>query len=56
MKNRAPSKKGISMYYYKNNGFTNQNLVLYRKDAKGTETVFFGPQTRRWNRISAYMD
>jgi prolyl oligopeptidase len=31
-------------YYYKNNGLQNQS-VLYRKDAKGTETVFLDPNT-----------
>ncbi|WP_396180378.1 prolyl oligopeptidase family protein [Flavobacterium sinopsychrotolerans] len=40
----APFKEGDFTYYYKNNGLQNQS-VLYRKDAKGTETVFLDPNT-----------
>ena len=40
----APFKEGSFTYYYKNNGLQNQS-VLYRKDAKGTETVFLDPNT-----------
>ncbi len=40
----APFKEGNFTYYYKNNGLQNQS-VLYRKDAKGTETVFLDPNT-----------
>ena len=40
----APFKEGNFTYYYKNNGLQNQ-AVLYRKDAKGTETVFLDPNT-----------
>ncbi|TDE31325.1 S9 family peptidase [Flavobacterium ranwuense] len=40
----APFKEGKFTYYYKNNGLQNQS-VLYRKDAKGTETVFLDPNT-----------
>ncbi|MFV8336113.1 prolyl oligopeptidase family serine peptidase [Flavobacterium sp. RSP29] len=40
----APFKEGNFTYYYKNNGLQNQS-VLYRKDAKGTENVFLDPNT-----------
>lgn len=40
----APFKEGNFTFYYKNNGLQNQS-VLYRKDAKGTETVFLDPNT-----------
>ncbi|WP_394333624.1 prolyl oligopeptidase family serine peptidase [Flavobacterium fryxellicola] len=40
----APFTEGDFTYYYKNNGLQNQS-VLYRKDAKGTETVFLDPNT-----------
>jgi prolyl oligopeptidase len=40
----APFKEGNYTYYYKNNGLQNQS-VLYRKDAKGLESVFLDPNT-----------
>lgn len=40
----APFKEGNFTYYYKNNGLQNQS-VLYRKDAKGVESVFLDPNT-----------
>ena len=40
----APFKEGEYTYYYKNNGLQNQS-VLYRKDANGTETIFLDPNT-----------
>ena len=40
----APFKEGSFTYFYKNNGLQNQS-VLYRKDAKGTESVFLDPNT-----------
>ena len=40
----APTKEGDYTYYSKNNGLQNQS-VLYRKDAKGVETVFLDPNT-----------
>lgn len=40
----APFKEGSFTYYYKNNGLQNQS-VLYRKDAKGVESVFLDPNT-----------
>ncbi|WP_370566803.1 prolyl oligopeptidase family protein [Flavobacterium sp. GP15] len=40
----APFKEGEFTYYYKNNGLQNQS-VLYRKDAKGNETIFLDPNT-----------
>ena len=40
----APFKEGDFTYFYKNNGLQNQS-VLYRKDAKGVETVFLDPNT-----------
>lgn len=40
----APFKEGDFTYYYKNNGLQNQS-VLYRKDAKGTEELFLDPNT-----------
>ena len=40
----APFKEGDYTYYYKNNGLQNQ-LVMYRKDAKGTEELFLDPNT-----------
>lgn len=40
----APFKEGKYTYYTKNNGLQNQS-VLYRKDAKGVETVFLDPNT-----------
>ncbi|MEC5164462.1 prolyl oligopeptidase [Flavobacterium sp. PL11] len=40
----APFKEGDYTYYYKNNGLQNQS-VLYRKDASGTETIFLDPNT-----------
>jgi prolyl oligopeptidase len=43
-KNRSAFQRRNFTYYYKNNGLQNQS-VLYRKDAKGTETVFLDPNT-----------
>jgi prolyl oligopeptidase len=40
----SPNKEGNYTYYYKNNGLQNQS-VMYRKDAKGVETVFLDPNT-----------
>ena len=40
----APFKEGAYTYYYKNNGLQNQ-AVLYRKDASGTESIFLDPNT-----------
>ena len=40
----APTKEGNYTYYFKNNGLQNQS-VMYRKDAKGFETVFLDPNT-----------
>jgi prolyl oligopeptidase len=40
----APTKEGNYTYYYKNNGLQNQS-VMYRKDAKGVETIFLDPNT-----------
>jgi prolyl oligopeptidase len=40
----APFKEGNFTYYYKNNGLQNQS-VLYRKNAKGEESVFLDPNT-----------
>jgi prolyl oligopeptidase len=40
----APSKEGNYTFYFKNNGLQNQS-VMYRKDAKGVETVFLDPNT-----------
>ena len=40
----APFKEGKYTYYYKNNGLQNQS-VLYRKDAAGTEELFLDPNT-----------
>ncbi len=40
----APFKEGTFTYYYKNNGLQNQS-VLYRKDAKGVESVFLDPNS-----------
>ncbi|CAM2750029.1 prolyl oligopeptidase [Flavobacterium succinicans] len=40
----APFKEGDYTYYYKNNGLQNQS-VLFRKDAKGTEELFLDPNT-----------
>jgi len=40
----APNKEGNYTYYYKNDGLQNQ-AVMYRKDAKGVETVFLDPNT-----------
>ncbi|KGO90387.1 prolyl endopeptidase [Flavobacterium suncheonense GH29-5 = DSM 17707] len=40
----APFKEGNYTYYYKNNGLQNQS-VLYRKDAGGTEEIFLDPNT-----------
>lgn len=40
----APTKEGNYTYYFKNNGLQNQS-VMYRKDAKGLETVFLDPNT-----------
>ena len=40
----APFKEGKYTYYYKNNGLQNQS-VLYRKDAFGTEELFLDPNT-----------
>jgi len=40
----APTKEGNYTYYYKNNGLQNQS-VMYRKDAKGLETIFLDPNT-----------
>ncbi len=39
-----PTKEGNYTYYSKNNGLQNQS-VMYRKDAKGVETVFLDPNT-----------
>ncbi|MDE0470949.1 MAG: prolyl oligopeptidase family serine peptidase [Ekhidna sp.] len=38
----APTQKGDYEYYYQNDGLQNQS-VLYRKDANGTEEVFIDP-------------
>ena len=38
----APFREGKFTYYYKNNGLQNQS-ILYRKNAKGIETVFLDP-------------
>lgn len=40
----APFKEGDYTYYYKNNGLQNQS-VLYRQDATGTEELFLDPNT-----------
>jgi prolyl oligopeptidase len=40
----APFKEGKFTYYYKNNGLQNQS-ILYRKDASGTEELFLDPNT-----------
>jgi prolyl oligopeptidase len=40
----APTQEGNYTYYSKNNGLQNQS-VMYRKDAKGVETVFLDPNT-----------
>ena len=40
----APFKEGNYTYYSKNNGLQNQS-VMYRKDAKGIQTVFLDPNT-----------
>jgi prolyl oligopeptidase len=40
----APTKEGNYTYYYKNNGLQNQS-VMYRKDAKGVESIFLDPNT-----------
>lgn len=40
----APNREGNYTYYSKNNGLQNQS-VMYRKDAKGVETVFLDPNT-----------
>lgn len=40
----APFKEGNYTYYYKNNDLQNQS-VLYRKDAGGTEEIFLDPNT-----------
>lgn len=40
----APFQEGNFTYYYKNNGLQNQS-VLYRKNAKGKESVFLDPNT-----------
>ena len=40
----APTKEGKYTYYYKNNGLQNQS-VMYRKDAKGVESIFLDPNT-----------
>lgn len=40
----APFQEGSFTYYYKNNGLQNQS-VLYRKNAKGKESVFLDPNT-----------
>jgi len=40
----APTKEGNYTYYYKTNGLQNQS-VMYRKDAKGVETIFLDPNT-----------
>lgn len=37
-----PFREGKFTYYYKNNGLQNQS-ILYRKNAKGIETVFLDP-------------
>ena len=39
-----PTKEGNYTYFSKNNGLQNQS-VMYRKDAKGVETVFLDPNT-----------
>ena len=39
-----PTKEGNYTYYSKNNGLQNQS-VMYRKDAKGVETIFLDPNT-----------
>ncbi len=40
----APTQEGNYTYYSKNNGLQNQS-VMYRKDAKGVETLFLDPNT-----------
>jgi prolyl oligopeptidase len=40
----APFKEGNYTYYYKNDGLQNQS-ILYRKNAKGEETIFLDPNT-----------
>lgn len=40
----APFREGDFTYFFKNDGLQNQS-VLYRKDASGTETVFLDPNT-----------
>ncbi len=40
----APFQEGDFTYFFKNDGLQNQS-VLYRKDAGGTETVFLDPNT-----------
>jgi len=40
----APFKEGIHEYYYKNDGLQNQ-YVIYRKKAEGSDEVFLDPNT-----------
>jgi prolyl oligopeptidase len=40
----APFQEGKYTYFYKNDGLQNQS-VLYRKDAKGVESVFLNPNS-----------
>lgn len=40
----APFKEGDYSYYFKNDGLQNQ-AVLYRKDANGTDEIFLDPNT-----------
>jgi prolyl oligopeptidase len=40
----APFQEGNYTYYYKNDGLQNQS-ILYRKNAKGEESVFLDPNT-----------
>ncbi len=43
-KKQIPFKKGSFLYYYKNNGLQNQN-ILYREDSKGNSEIFLDPNS-----------